>query len=175
MTPDNPKPALDAIRRLHEAATKAPWVIHTGCSWRRISTEGNDGDVLCPTNHPVDRHPDLNASETDLELIAALRNAAGPWLAETDALRAEVERLRDSLTTLADRVQDVAHHQRCGQLMQSDVLRLDAAYKAARALLATAGEEPVTATEIDAAVEYVRERARGTPYEMRDSSGEAAQ
>lgn len=51
--------------------TPGPWEVQTSCSWRRIGTPGHDGNVICPTVNPRDGHPDLIASEADLQLAAA--------------------------------------------------------------------------------------------------------
>lgn len=57
-------PDRDPLGRLREvvgAATPGEWEIQDGCSWRRIGTPGNNGNVLCPYNSPTDNHPDLCA------------------------------------------------------------------------------------------------------------------
>jgi hypothetical protein len=80
--------ALDAIRRRSQQATPPPWMLQDSCSWRRIGTsQGRDGDVLCPTKHPRDGWPDLIVSPENMALIV---NAP----ADIAALLAEVERLR---------------------------------------------------------------------------------
>jgi hypothetical protein len=81
---------IDEIRKRLDAATPGPWEIHDSCSWRRIGTPGRDGNIVCPTNHPVDRHPDLLAKLADLSLIA---NAPS----DLAFLLAEVERYKKAL------------------------------------------------------------------------------
>lgn len=60
-------------RKIAEAATPGPWELQDGSSWRRIGTREHDGNVLCPTNHPVDRHPDLQAGRGE-DTYANLRH-----------------------------------------------------------------------------------------------------
>ncbi len=71
--------ALTKMRELSERATAGRWEIQDGCSWRRIGTRGHDGNVLCPTNHPGDHHPDLTAGRgedcyANLQLAVAAVN-----------------------------------------------------------------------------------------------------
>lgn len=68
---------IDALERLAAAATPGPWEVQNSCSWSRIGQAHphryRDGNVLRPTNHPVDRHPDLTGDNLtpDLAYIAA--------------------------------------------------------------------------------------------------------
>lgn len=62
--------ATRAKRSQREAALAADWQIQTSNSFRRIGAHG-DGDVLCGTNHPFDRHPDLLAPPGVLEYVVA--------------------------------------------------------------------------------------------------------
>ena len=51
--------------------TPGPWEWQNGCSWWRLGTRNGDGNVICPTTHPIDRHPDLIVSKEDRDLIEA--------------------------------------------------------------------------------------------------------
>ncbi len=108
MAENEPKPApltpseLSALERLEREATPGPWEWQTGCSWRRIGSAGESGNVLCPMNARYDNHPDLACREEDGEYIAALRNAAPRLLSELLALREENERLRRDLGRMCD-------------------------------------------------------------------------
>lgn len=64
---------LEAILALAGMATKGPWEVWTGCSWRRIGSVATQSEVICPTNNPHDRHPDLAGTMEDLEFAAAAR------------------------------------------------------------------------------------------------------
>lgn len=93
------------LRRLAEAATKGPWLVQDGCSWRRIGTSGHDGDVICPTNHWKDGHPDLQAKHVDLDLVVAMRNKLAGMLDALEAaadLRAVLIKVRDSFIVTED-------------------------------------------------------------------------
>lgn len=77
---------LAAIRRRAEQATPGPWVLWTGCSWKRIGV--NDERltmVLTPTVNPHDRHPDLIVSDADAEFIIHARTDI-PFLLDRLAL-----------------------------------------------------------------------------------------
>lgn len=92
---------LDALEKLADEATPGPWIVQDGCSWRRIGTRHGDGDVLCPTNHHRDNHPDLTAGRghdtyANLNFIAA----ANP--ATIKALIAELKDARSVIKPLAD-------------------------------------------------------------------------
>lgn len=39
--------------------TPGPWELWTGCSWRRFGSKTTGTEVVVPTNHPIDGHPDL--------------------------------------------------------------------------------------------------------------------
>ena len=82
--------------------TPGPWEIHDSCSWRRIGTPGKDGNVLCPTTHPVDHHVDLICSEEDLALIAAAPDLY-------DALRSLLLSLNDVLSPDFSRALENSH------------------------------------------------------------------
>lgn len=85
---------LDALEKLADEATPGPWIVQDGCSWRRIGTRHGDGDVLCPTNHHRDNHPDLTAGRghdtyANLNFIAAANPATiKALIAELKALQA---------------------------------------------------------------------------------------
>lgn len=54
--------------------TPGRWHWWTSCSWRRLKSDlggGNTANVLEPTKHPYDGHPDIIVSEADMALIAA--------------------------------------------------------------------------------------------------------
>lgn len=103
-----PKELHDELERLAEKATPGEWEVQDGCSWRRVGTRGRDGNVICPTNHPADRHPDLCARDSysvtdNLLLACALQNNLPTLLRALSALDAlegvkgaleEVENLR---------------------------------------------------------------------------------
>lgn len=102
------------LRAMLERATKGPWVVHDGCSWRRISSipadHGyRDGDVLRPTK-ANDGHPDLSAAdgrcEDNLALIVALRNAAPLLLDVVEACVAEDDARLAFDAFMSDRVHD---------------------------------------------------------------------
>ncbi len=92
----NPSTNTEQLRELLAKATPGPWKIQDGCSWRRIGTDRGDGNVLCPTNHSGDGHPDLTANGGDtyanLKLIVAAVNALPALLSELEQLRSELER-----------------------------------------------------------------------------------
>jgi hypothetical protein len=62
------------LKRLDESLTPGKWTVFDGCSWRRIGLEGTLTNVIEPTTHPYDRHPDLHARREDLDAVCALRN-----------------------------------------------------------------------------------------------------
>lgn len=73
---------IEHLRELRARATGGRWVVHDGCSWRRISSvqadySHRDGDVLRPTKAP-DGHPDLESGDgrrdANLALIVAAVN-----------------------------------------------------------------------------------------------------
>jgi len=74
---------LDQLCSRERAATKAPWFVATGCSWRRILQAGTDKPVIVPTNLR-DGYPDLAGGLNDLELACESRNRYGKLL---DALK----------------------------------------------------------------------------------------
>lgn len=72
-----------ALLALAPHTTPRPWSWWTSCSWRRLSSDvtRRDGDVLTPTNHPIDRHPDVICREEDRDWIEGASNAAEPLAA----------------------------------------------------------------------------------------------
>nr|WP_288355948.1 ead/Ea22-like family protein [uncultured Pseudomonas sp.] len=70
---------VQQLRERASRATPGPWELQTSNSWRRIGTTGGrfaDGDVLAPTTHRGDNHPDLAARQEDLDFIVAANPAA---------------------------------------------------------------------------------------------------
>lgn len=105
-------PDTDLIARLRARlarATPGPWQLQDGCSWRRIGTQGHDGNVLCPSTYSrSDRHPDLCAGKgediyANLELIVEAVNALPAILTALES-RSPVseERAREVLATHLD-------------------------------------------------------------------------
>jgi len=92
-----------AARKRCEAATEAPWEVHDSCSWRRIGTPSHDGAILRPTNDR-DGHPNLNASNDDLDFMAHARTdlpAALDLLDRIDEVRDDLERRAAACDKLA--------------------------------------------------------------------------
>lgn len=75
---------LEELKRLHAAATPAPWSVWDSNSFRRISHKG-DGDVICGTIQRSDGHPDLYAKRADLDFLCELRNAFPAIVARLEA------------------------------------------------------------------------------------------
>lgn len=72
--------ALPELLELEARATPGPWSLWTGCSWRRVGSDATGGEVITPTNHPIDGHPDLlfpngGQSGPDARIVPMLRNA----------------------------------------------------------------------------------------------------
>src|SRR5262245_65919678 len=71
----------------------ARWELQTSNSFRRIGLLG-DGDVLCGTTHPSDRHPDLLAAPGVLEYIIAAQPIVVlellDYVSEIEGIRGEV-------------------------------------------------------------------------------------
>jgi hypothetical protein len=71
------------------------WELQTSNSWRRIGAHG-DGDVLLPTSHPRDRHPDLTAPSGVLHyIVAAQPNVVLRLLDQLDAAEVLLSRLAE--------------------------------------------------------------------------------
>jgi hypothetical protein len=68
---------------VQEGERPLPWVVHSGCSYRRIASEPTrenmrtfaDGNVLSAYNQRSDGHPDLSMPEHQLEALVRLVNA----------------------------------------------------------------------------------------------------
>lgn len=103
------------LRKLAERATPGPWELQTSNSWRRIGTAGGrfaDGDVLAPTTHRGDNHPDLAARQEDLDFIVA---------ADPTTVRALLDEL-DRLTRAAKYCEDIdATHENHRETMLYDM------------------------------------------------------
>jgi hypothetical protein len=82
------------------------WALQTSNSFRRVGTRG-DGDVLCATTHPVDRHPDLLAPPSVLEYLVAMQPKIGLELLDGLALvEVERDRLLRLLAVACDELDD---------------------------------------------------------------------
>ena len=90
----NNPPDIERLRQRLAMATATPWELQDGCSWRRIGTQGRDGNVLCPTNSLTDNHVDLTAGRgesvyANLALAVEAVNAL-PHLLDRIAIMEEV-------------------------------------------------------------------------------------
>jgi len=65
------KARIAEIRKRLAEASPGPWELQDSNSWRRIGSHWGDGNILRPTNHPRDNHPDLDATYETLRFIAA--------------------------------------------------------------------------------------------------------
>lgn len=83
------KPDLDELARLLEKATPGPWY------WDGFSVSDYDGESPFPMNMEWCSNLDGADDESDGQLMVALRNAAPSLIAEVEALRGEVARLRE--------------------------------------------------------------------------------
>lgn len=105
---------VQQLRERASRATPGPWELQTSNSWRRIGTAGGrfaDGDVLAPTTHRGDNHPDLAARQEDLDFIVAADPATVlALLDELDQLKLENADLKDGLNRIIreTRLSDVA-------------------------------------------------------------------
>lgn len=91
------------IRDHLSEVTPGPWFLATGCSWRRILTEGSREDVVCqPTNHHTDKHPDLSGDEDDLTFLARSWSYVTFLLKVVVDLRDEVSRAEIALSEEKD-------------------------------------------------------------------------
>lgn len=73
-------------------ATPGPWKWWTSNSWRRLSSERQEGGVICPFV-ARDGHPDLTVSDADARLIAMAPDLARTVLEQ----QAEIARLLEVL------------------------------------------------------------------------------
>ncbi|MCV9964005.1 hypothetical protein OIU34_19175 [Pararhizobium sp. BT-229] len=82
-----------ALERMTTAAKLAyvpahPWTVQNGCSWTRIGTPGEDGNILRPTV-AKDGVPDIIAADGVLDYLMA---AQPREVAKVDALVADMQR-----------------------------------------------------------------------------------
>jgi hypothetical protein len=98
MTDDLERRLRQDLEEIQRGDRPLPWVVHSGCSYRRIASEPTrenfrsfpDGNVLHAYKQS-DGHPDLSMGEQQLEALVRIVNAA-PALADAIArLRAENE------------------------------------------------------------------------------------
>lgn len=84
----------DELRLLAQRAADSrpgPWEIQTSNSFRRIGTPHGDGNVLCATVHPRDRHPDLLVTADVLQYLVAVQpRVVLELLDQLDAVEAAV-------------------------------------------------------------------------------------
>lgn len=97
--------ATRAKRDERRAPLAGDWQLQTSNSFRRIGSWG-DGDVLCATTHPRDRHPDLLAPPGVLDYVVASQpRTVLALLDQLDAVEDELEMIADielaKLATLA--------------------------------------------------------------------------
>lgn len=81
-------------------ATSGPWKWWTSNSWKRLSSEAQEGGVICPFVSR-DGHPDLTVSEADARLIAMAPDLAHKVLeqqAEIARLTARAEKAEAALS-----------------------------------------------------------------------------
>lgn len=92
--------AIDATPpRTSVEAVLGRWELQTSNSFRRIGIRG-DGDVLCATTHPHDRHPDLLAPRGVLAyIIAAQPRVVTELLDDVEALE---KKLRAANNVIAE-------------------------------------------------------------------------
>lgn len=106
----------DRWRHLHDGMQAPParlWELQTSNSFRRIGMHG-DGDVLCATTHPSDRHPDLLAAPGVLEYIVAVQPSV--VLELLDQLSA-AEQLLARLAEVEDRLDETDRKFREAQIL----------------------------------------------------------
>ena len=100
------------LERIQEGDRPLPWVMHDGCSYRRISSEPTrenprsfaDGNVLHATKCWHDGHPDLSMSGDQLSALVRLVNSIPEAAHHIAAQDAEIARLR----VIVSRVQSAA-------------------------------------------------------------------
>lgn len=97
MLTSNEKKWLDEVRERESKATQGPWQLQDGCSWRRFGTIGGDGDIVRPTNHWQDKHPDLDGKYENFRFIEHSRSDVPRLLAIISRLDAENEKYRAAL------------------------------------------------------------------------------
>jgi hypothetical protein len=83
-----------------------PWVVHSGCSYRRIASEPTrengcrtfpDGNVLHAYNQRSDNHPDLSMGERELEALVRLVNALPSIADRITSLQDRIAQLEEAL------------------------------------------------------------------------------
>lgn len=89
---------LSALERMTTAAKlafipSAPWTVQNGCSWTRIGTPGEDGNILRPTV-AKDGVLDIVAAHGVLDYITAAQPSE---ITKVDALVADLQREIESL------------------------------------------------------------------------------
>jgi hypothetical protein len=105
--------ATRARRDQREAALAADWKLQTSNSFRRIGGHG-DGDVLCGTNHPLDRQPDLLAPPGVLEYVVAAQPSVVLSLLDT------VEKIEREVFDLQDRLPNATNAARIADDLQGE-------------------------------------------------------
>lgn len=72
------------LEEIQERDRPLPWVVHSGCSYRRIASEPTretgfrsfaDGNVLHAYRQSGDGHPDLSMGEDQLNALVTIINA----------------------------------------------------------------------------------------------------
>jgi len=84
-------------------ATPGPWKWWTSNSWKRLSSEAQEGGVICPFVSR-DGHPDLTVSEADAKLIAMTPDLAHKVLEQQAALEAQAAEIA-RLTARAEKAE----------------------------------------------------------------------
>lgn len=83
LTPETLSELEARLERVQEGDRPLPWVVHTGCSYRRIASAPTgengymsfpDGNVLHGTKCWHDGHPDLSMDEWHLEALVHIVN-----------------------------------------------------------------------------------------------------
>jgi hypothetical protein len=125
------------LAALNEIATPGPWEWQNGCSWWRLGTRYGDGDVICPTVHHMDNHPDLsirNPADKDLIIFA---NNNLPTIRRALRLAAAVQEAEKALEQCTDRFARIdAFQEKFGPIPNFGGCAYDAADDQARAALA---------------------------------------
>ena len=93
--------ALDGTRNrwnVPRDAMALDWQLQTSNSFRRIGTYYGDGDVVCGTTHPRDRHPDLLAAPGVLDyVVAAQPRIVLSLLDDLDSSEGKLEQAREAI------------------------------------------------------------------------------
>jgi hypothetical protein len=98
---------LLALERMSTAAKLAfiprdPWIVQNGCSWTRIGTQGEDGNILRPTV-AKDGVPDIIAAHGVLDYVMATQpSEVAKVVALVAALQREVNDLRERLSDVTN-------------------------------------------------------------------------